>query len=212
MFIGYRWPSETLVGDEPGGVWQKLCAAFTALPLLARAMLIGGIIGIGLSMLPQVRQFMYTNPFFYINAIILLVLMVLFFFVISLILLRALVYFRDNYRASNFGVPDLVEFIRQLDEALVNQVKEKYIHNISLINKLREQFTLKVKNALNPELQAVVNEQDLILICNQVVESYCKDKTVSLEEFDESWIFKKTTSITKQDFEEIVKLATEIDC
>ncbi len=211
MFIGYRWPSETLVGDEPGGVWQKLCAAFTALPLLARAMLIGGIIGIGLSMLPQVRQFMYTNPFFYINAIILLVLMVLFFFVISLILLRALVYFRDNYRASNFGVPDLVEFIRQLDKALVNQVKEKYIHNTSLINKLKEQFTHKVKNALNPELQAVVNEEDLELICNQVVESYCKDKTVSLEEFDESWIFKKTTSsITKQDFEEIVKLATRL--
>ena len=211
MFIGYRWPSETLIGDERQGFWEKLCTAFTALPLLARAMLIGGIIGIGLSMVAQVRQVMFAKPFFYINAVILLILMTLFFFVVSLILLRVLVYFRDNYRATNFGVPDLVEFIRQLDKALDNQVKEKYIHNISLIDKLKEKFAHKVKKVLSPELQTVVNEQALQLICYQVVESYCKDKTVSLEDFDEFWILENTlNTITKQNLEEIVKIATRI--
>jgi pimeloyl-ACP methyl ester carboxylesterase len=38
--------------------------------------------------------------------------------VASLVLLRTIVYFRDNYRANNFAVPDLVELIRRLDTAL----------------------------------------------------------------------------------------------
>ncbi len=41
--------------------------------------------------------------------------------VASLFILRIIVYFRDSFRALNFGVPDLVEFIRQLDLGLVKR-------------------------------------------------------------------------------------------
>jgi hypothetical protein len=35
--------------------------------------------------------------------------------IITVALLRGIVYFRDNYRASNYGVPDLVQVIRAID-------------------------------------------------------------------------------------------------
>jgi len=37
-------------------------------------------------------------------------------FVLTLFLLRTIGYLRDSYRASNYGVPDSVELIRQLDK------------------------------------------------------------------------------------------------
>ena len=40
---------------------------------------------------------------------------------ITLYLLRLIVYFRDGYRATTYGVPDLVDIIRLLDEALAKQ-------------------------------------------------------------------------------------------
>ena len=39
---------------------------------------------------------------------------------ITLYLLRLIVYFRDGYRATTYGVPDLVDIIRLLDEALAD--------------------------------------------------------------------------------------------
>jgi pimeloyl-ACP methyl ester carboxylesterase len=39
--------------------------------------------------------------------------------VVTLIALRVVGYFRDHYRATNFGVADLVELIRQIDNALI---------------------------------------------------------------------------------------------
>jgi hypothetical protein len=38
--------------------------------------------------------------------------------VLTLFILRIAGYFRDSYRANNFSVPDLVEFIRQLDKTV----------------------------------------------------------------------------------------------
>ena len=38
----------------------------------------------------------------------------------TLLVLRTTVYFRDVYRAINFGVPDLTELIRQIDQAVVD--------------------------------------------------------------------------------------------
>lgn len=40
---------------------------------------------------------------------------------VTFILLRIVVYFRDGYRATAFGVPDLVEIIRQIDKKLADQ-------------------------------------------------------------------------------------------
>ena len=36
----------------------------------------------------------------------------------------SIVYFRDNYRASNFGVPDLIQVIRAIDAEIVRQHEE----------------------------------------------------------------------------------------
>jgi len=37
------------------------------------------------------------------------------------VLLRIIVYFRDNYRASNYGIPDLIQVIRAIDAEIVRQ-------------------------------------------------------------------------------------------
>lgn len=37
------------------------------------------------------------------------------------ILLRTIVYFRDGYRATNYGAPDLVEIVRQIDRRIVEE-------------------------------------------------------------------------------------------
>ena len=43
--------------------------------------------------------------------------------IVVLALLRAIVYFRDVYRATNYGVPDLVEVIRQIDREAVSRLE-----------------------------------------------------------------------------------------
>jgi len=41
--------------------------------------------------------------------------------VLTAILLRIIVYYRDVYRATNYGVPDLIQIIRSIDSAIVNR-------------------------------------------------------------------------------------------
>ncbi|NJL62889.1 MAG: alpha/beta hydrolase [Methylacidiphilales bacterium] len=64
-----------------------------------------------------------NNPNFLVSLLVFLTAFFTFFlgFVASAILLRSTIYFRDSYRAVNYGVPDLVELIRQLDNAIVEQ-------------------------------------------------------------------------------------------
>jgi hypothetical protein len=54
----------------------------------------------------------------WILVLLLIVLVSSFAIILALILLRLATYFRDNYRANNYGVLDLVELIRQLDQAV----------------------------------------------------------------------------------------------
>ncbi len=49
---------------------------------------------------------------------ILLISVVLVWIPITLFLLRIVVYFRDGYRATSYGIPDLVEIIRQIHKKL----------------------------------------------------------------------------------------------
>lgn len=113
VFIGYRWPSENI---EP----QRLGEALTALPPVPRDLLIGGTVG-ALALL--ILQFLPLEETLLGGAIALLLsgLVLLAALMLALVVLRLVVYFRDNYRANNFGVPDLVELIRQLDRALVER-------------------------------------------------------------------------------------------
>lgn len=111
VFIGYRWSSERVDFSV-----ESFRMAIKALPLLPLFLLLGGgliaflcFIWANLAvdrwadLLPTLLLFLMSS-----TAAI----------VISLVILRVIAYFRDNYRASNFAVLDLVELIRQLDAEL----------------------------------------------------------------------------------------------
>jgi hypothetical protein len=108
LFLGYLWPSETISKDNLGN-------SYKALPFLLGLVWWGGI---GLAIAGIILAIVFSAPL----AIILTILGVfLFAMVFCLFLLRVIVYFRDSYRASNFGVLDLVELIRQLDQGLMER-------------------------------------------------------------------------------------------
>jgi len=91
VFLGYRWPSERPL--DPW--WGSLSGAFQALPTLPRGLLAFGAL----------------------LSLVLLIGVLL----VALVAERIVVYFRDGYRASYFATPDLVDFIRDLDDALRNE-------------------------------------------------------------------------------------------
>ncbi len=108
-FIGYRWPSESLSQDNI----RK--DAFSATPFLLRILFWAGV---GFTLLSLLLLFLLQKPW----PIFLTILGVMgASIVLSLYLLRITVYFRDHYRATNFGVTDLVEVIRKLDQGLIDR-------------------------------------------------------------------------------------------
>lgn len=129
VFFGYRWPSESPAGDPsiktgdppvPDRFRMKFKYAFEALPTLPFKIFTGGlaivaIAAVLLMVLSPFRDLLFRD----------LLLLVVFLSVIpvsmilALILLRLSTYFRDSYRATNYGVPDLVELLRQLDVAVM---------------------------------------------------------------------------------------------
>ncbi|MEY3298880.1 MAG: hypothetical protein RLZZ597_2140, partial [Cyanobacteriota bacterium] len=117
VFIGYRWPSESVS-------LGKFFEALLALPPLPRAVLGMGLVGFILMVVLQFIAFGATlwgrllgTAFGLATALGLLML--------ALVVLRLVVYFRDNYRANNFGVLDLVELLRQIDHAMVQRTAEE---------------------------------------------------------------------------------------
>jgi len=98
--IGYRWPSESI-----GSIASS---SFSAMPLFPLWLFIGAIAVLVLHIL---RWIFDLAGFLTTTAIVLIAT------ILVLAALRAIVYFRDNYRATNYGVPDLVEVLRQIDAA-----------------------------------------------------------------------------------------------
>lgn len=112
VFIGYRWPSENIE-------FRRLGEACKALPPLPRDLM---FIGFGGALVLLILEFMAwakTLAGMVLTAVLLL-LLGLSTIVATLVILRMVVYFRDRYRAQNFGVLDLVELLRQIDRELVN--------------------------------------------------------------------------------------------
>lgn len=108
VFLGYRWSSETI-----GNIPRNLLKGIQALPVLLALFLVLGLSGaIGSAVVSDDISWVFVASFF------------LAMLVVTLLLLRMVVYFRDNYRATNFGVPDLVELIRQLDQALQEEMPQ----------------------------------------------------------------------------------------
>lgn len=210
MFIGYRWTSEPLVG---GINWwfERLVHAVTALPILPRIILIFGSISILISLFYKPSFLSVLTPISFLFSVLILILTTSFFIVITLILLRVSIYFRDVYRATNFGVPDLVELIRQLDKGLLCKVKEQHIQNIKLITKLKTRLIQKVENELN--LQGIfitVEERAIVkVVCERVANDYCKDNFVG-EINPEDFNLQDLGSNTLENFNKIVEIASTI--
>ncbi|HEY9884077.1 MAG TPA: alpha/beta hydrolase, partial [Thermosynechococcaceae cyanobacterium] len=111
VYLGYRWPSESVPSN-----FNK---AGKALPIILTLLFRGGLIlaAIGLLLL----LIFPTSIVDFFAAILIILGVATSMLVGTLFILRIIVYFRDSYRATNFGVPDLVEFIRQLDLGLVKR-------------------------------------------------------------------------------------------
>lgn len=129
VYVGYRWPSESVPSNFKD--------AREALPVVLKGLFWGGLLFTLLGLLLLLR-----SPLFVILVILGVAMATI---VASLFLLRIIVYFRDNYRANNFGVPDLVEFIRQLDQGLIKR---------TVIQPLFQQVetVLQAESNLKPEL------------------------------------------------------------
>ncbi|MGD1898415.1 MAG: alpha/beta hydrolase [Phormidesmis sp.] len=117
VFVGYRWSSEK-VSASPLHLWRNL----RALPDVPQA-----VLAIGLSFMLTYWGWaflldpIWNNPWAELVGVTLLSAAVaMSMMILTLLLLRVTVYFRDVYRAINFGVPDLTELIRQIDQAVID--------------------------------------------------------------------------------------------
>ena len=96
--IAYRWPSENIVAP-----WKSLLSA------APRTLLAILLLGLGLLFLSLFKD-VWTWPAWLLLG-----------FVIGAFTLRIIVYYRDQYRATHYGGPDLVELVRDLDNRLGKQ-------------------------------------------------------------------------------------------
>lgn len=113
VFVGYRWPSENVK-------LSRLSEALWALPPLPRDILITGTVGLVLLVVFYFQPWGATL-WSGLLAVVFGLAAALGLLMFALVVLRLVVYFRDNYRANNFGVLDLVELLRQIDHALVER-------------------------------------------------------------------------------------------
>ena len=110
--VGYRWPSES--------IGQVLSSSFMALPILPLWLFGFACVVLILRLIGAIAGWIHWEPdwlafLFNLAWGLTLLAVALFAFIVVVILLRGIVYFRDIYRATNYGVPDLVELIRQID-------------------------------------------------------------------------------------------------
>jgi pimeloyl-ACP methyl ester carboxylesterase len=126
VILGYRWPSEEIAGPESKDLKANLGIAWKALPKvvkgtaqLAIALLLTSLVGGALSgafVVFQSGWWLGASLGFSVLAVLAMVIATP---ILTLVALRVSVYFRDSFRANTYGVADLVELIRQLDNALV---------------------------------------------------------------------------------------------
>lgn len=139
VLIGYRWPSEQIVPSELSKSGQNKLNILSnqlknyrnALPFLPGLLLLIGFIGLLISLASWVfglfstaAQIQGTVLSLILAGLSTAVALLFFAPIFTIILLRFVVYFRDNYRANNFGTPDLVELMRQIDHTLTKDAPE----------------------------------------------------------------------------------------
>jgi Alpha/beta hydrolase of unknown function (DUF900) len=132
LLIGYRWPSEQIfprgkdIQEEGGSFRDKRQSANQALPVILGRIFRGGSIGLIVGIIGSVISVLAIAMGAAKGAMVLIIFFLLTMIsgaaispVVTVIALRVAGYFRDHYRATNFGVADLVELIRQIDNALI---------------------------------------------------------------------------------------------
>lgn len=126
VFIGYRWPSENVK-------LSRFPEALLALPPLPRDIFLMGVVGLILLLVFQFSHWGFTLWGRLLSLVFGLgtALGLLMF---ALVVLRLVVYFRDHYRANNFGVLDLVELLRQIDHAMVQHTAEEMFPGLAQTN------------------------------------------------------------------------------
>jgi Alpha/beta hydrolase of unknown function (DUF900) len=127
VFLGYLWPSEKPTGDPSipdGSLSDKIKYAFQALPILPAGIFWGGI---GLTVLFALLL-LFSDDWNSLLTPLLILSTIGFSLLLTLILLRLSSYFRDHYRATNFGVLDLVEILRQIDQSVFKAV---FVNNLA---------------------------------------------------------------------------------
>jgi hypothetical protein len=121
VIIGYRWPSER--------IWAPRKTAVPAATTFIKLFPVFGISIIILTFyLHCIETLGHVSTIFFSSVGVLLTLIP-----VTLILLRIVVYFRDGYRATAFGVPDLVEIIRQIDKKLVEKDERRNQVQLSFV-------------------------------------------------------------------------------
>ncbi|QGM93359.1 alpha/beta hydrolase [Methylocystis rosea] len=104
--IGYRWPSEAM-----GTPWRS---GLNAAPLFLL-----GILFVALAAVYLVNfSFEICDWWKLTRVVVTAVTAAMAIIPLTLFGLRLIVYFRDGFRATNYGVPDLVNLIREIDDRL----------------------------------------------------------------------------------------------
>jgi hypothetical protein len=125
--VGYRWPSEKM-----GSPWR---GTFTALPSLPTWIL---WLGLALAAVYPVLGLIYGYGLLpIVGHVVTMLGLTCVALIFSILLLRVVVYFRDGYRATNYGAPDLIEIIRQIDATIVSHDMQRRQMNLTEARKQR---------------------------------------------------------------------------
>jgi hypothetical protein len=120
--LGYRWPSEKM-GEPWRGTWDAMPTLPTWILFLGAAMAVLPFLlyFLGAEGGRRAAEFLRTPRDLVGDHVLTMAGLTLAGLVLTAAVLRVMVYFRDNYRASNYGVPDLIQIIRAIDSEIVAQ-------------------------------------------------------------------------------------------
>lgn len=118
--VGYRWPSEKM-GQPWHGTWDAMPTLPTWIMYLGAAL---AVLPFSIFYFAPDSAHRAINIFRYAknlvgDHLVTMTGLALAGLVLTAALLRVIVYFRDNYRASNYGIPDLIQIIRAIDREVI---------------------------------------------------------------------------------------------
>ncbi len=134
LLIGYRWPSEQIISSDLANsgiskldlIKDKYKSSRSVLPVTLRIISKYGTLGflgsgalLLVSLLARALQIPGSVTALVIALVLTMTCLAAIAPIITILLLRLAGYFRDNYRANYYGIPDLVELIRQIDSGLI---------------------------------------------------------------------------------------------